>query len=281
MVHQGNHADEYDAQPLLEEEARAQNSPFHHNLSLEKALLAQEPKRTFIRRFAPWLIHLSILLGYTFITLAIVNRSYCPGASHKDGNGETRPALPLPDREGLQWQYRKFPTNIDDNPLAGPPRPELESAWHKLIQNDNILVPVGYLKEKSLTSVYTKDHTEGIVSLSVYHSLHCLKKVKRMMYKESYYADRDKAAMEREWKHADHCVEYIRESLMCQPDLSLVTFRWINDTAQHPSAPTAFYPTNFDIDDHRCADWEHLDYWAGQRMFDLSKVDLLDRPLGG
>ncbi|RAL11827.1 oxidase ustYa family protein [Aspergillus homomorphus CBS 101889] len=211
--------------------------------------------------------------------MAIVHRAFNTGPSNKDRNEENLPALPY--REGLQWEYRRFPTNIDDNPLAGPPRPELERAWHDLLQHDNIHVPISYLKEKNLSTVYTKDHTEGIISLSVFHSLHCLKKIKHMLHKETYYAHHDKTAMTREWKHADHCVEYIRESLMCQPDLSLVTFRWINDTAQHPSAPGAFYPTNFDVDVHRCADWGALDRWAGRRVFDLARVELLDRPYLG
>jgi hypothetical protein len=76
---------------------------------------------------------------------------------------------------------------------------------------------------------------------------------------------------------SDHCVEYIRESLMCQPDLSMVTFRWINNTAQHDDK-SAFYPTNFDVDEHTCANWQHLDAWTGERMFDLFRVDLLERP---
>lgn len=103
------------------------------------------------------------------------------------------------------------------------------------------------------------------------------KKIKRMLSKEHYYANKDQTSLAREEKHVDHCVEYIRESLMCQPDLSMVTFRWINNTAQHQD-PTKFFPTNFDVDIHRCADWQYLDQWAGERSFDLFQVDLLDRP---
>lgn len=40
--------------------------------------------------------------------------------------------------------------------------------------DDNIRVPKDYLDERNLTSVYTMNGSEGIVSLSVYHSLHCL-----------------------------------------------------------------------------------------------------------
>jgi hypothetical protein len=65
---------------------------------------------------------------------------------------------------------------------------------------------------------------------------------------------------------------------MCKPDISLVTFRWINDTAQHPDASSAYYPTNFDSSLHECMDWDLLDKWTGDRAFDLYDVDSLDRP---
>lgn len=67
---------------------------------------------------------------------------------------------------------------------------------------------------------------------------------------------------------------------MCQPDLSLVTFRWINNTAQHEDK-SAFYPTNFDVSMHTCAKWDLLDEWAGARRFNLFEVDLLQRPQPG
>lgn len=65
---------------------------------------------------------------------------------------------------------------------------------------------------------------------------------------------------------------------MCQPDLSMVTFRWINNTAQHPDDNSGFYPTNFDVDMHTCANWEALDSWASERSFNLFDVELLQRP---
>ena len=64
---------------------------------------------------------------------------------------------------------------------------------------------------------------------------------------------------------------------MCKPDISLVTFQWINDTAQHDDA-AAFFPTNFDSSLHECANWESIESWAGARVFDLYQVDLLQRP---
>ncbi|PLB51573.1 hypothetical protein P170DRAFT_352188 [Aspergillus steynii IBT 23096] len=255
----------------------------------EQSTSSESSRNPFLKRFqarnkhswemlTPWLIHGSIIIAYSLLLWAVLFPGIPFSASDKDER-KTNSASPsvLPAREGLQWEYRRFPTKIVDNPFAGPPRPEMDDAWHDLLKNDNIRVPAAYLREKNLTSIYTEDYTEGIASLSVYHSLHCLKKIKHMIYREYYHADLDETAMARESKHVDHCIEYIRESLMCQPDLSLVTFRWINNTAQYDD-PAQFYPTNFDRDLHCCVDWERLDRWAGERAFDLFRVDLLDRP---
>ncbi|KAJ3474801.1 hypothetical protein NLG97_g9689 [Lecanicillium saksenae] len=208
------------------------------------------------------------LYSLAFLLLVFLGRPQSKPETH----------LPLPSREGLIWEDRKFPTNIVDNPFTGEPREELDEAWHKMLQNDNILVPTDYLEEKGLHTVYTKDGKYGVASLSVYHSLHCLKMVKRMLFKDHYHKGKTGDDMARQEKHVDHCVEYIREALMCQPDLSMVTFRWINNTAQHEDK-SGYWPTNFDVDTHRCANWEALDSWAGQRAFNLFDVDKLDRPM--
>lgn len=118
-----------------------------------------------------------------------------------------------------------------------------------------------------------------------------------MAYKEHYHQGKDDAAKYRERRHAgtsqhllshqlneltfvDHCIEYLREYLMCKPDLSLVTFYWINHTAQHGD-PSARFPTNSDQSLHECADWESLNTWAGNRVFDLYDTSLLKKPEHG
>lgn len=44
---------------------------------------------------------------------------------------------PVPDRSGLVWEQRHFPTDIEDNPFTGSPRPELDKAWHDLLQSES------------------------------------------------------------------------------------------------------------------------------------------------
>ncbi|KAI0480020.1 hypothetical protein F4859DRAFT_478156 [Xylaria cf. heliscus] len=224
---------------------------------------------------ANWCLHGFLILFYSLLYLAVTVLTIHSVRSTEEN--AKAPNYHLPDPKGLRWENRRFPTNIVNNPFTGDPRPELDEAWDRLLQNDNIRVPKNYLEELNLTTIYTLDGSEGIVSLSVYHSLHCLKKVKRMVFKEHYHTGKSDEAMAREAKHVDHCIEYIRESLMCHPDLSMVSFRWINNTAQYEDK-SAFYPTNFDVALHECANWEALDSWANKRVFDLFDVNLLQRP---
>jgi hypothetical protein len=97
----------------------------------------------------------------------------------------------VPARAALKPELRHFPTRLEQNAFAGSPRPELEEAWHTLLQSqsrpnskserqlstwpdDNIRVPREVLDQLHLNTVYTRNGLEGIASLSVYHSLHCL-----------------------------------------------------------------------------------------------------------
>ncbi|XWX00529.1 hypothetical protein V2A60_008549 [Cordyceps javanica] len=252
------------------QQQRLLDSDSENGQVLPRRVAATHKRKGKSLRIPLW-VHGLLLSVYTIVFVLLV--------VHGQPKTTTKPEkhLPLPSRQGLVWEDRKFPTDIVDNPFTGEPREELDEAWHKLLKNDNILVPKDYLDERGLHSVYTKDGKDGVASLSVYHSLHCLKKVKRMLFREHYHKDKTGDAMAREIKHVDHCVEYIREALMCQPDLSMVTFRWINNTAQHEDK-SGFWPTNFDVDRHRCANWEALDSWAGQRAFNLFEVEKLDRP---
>ena len=97
----------------------------------------------------------------------------------------------VPAREALHSDIRCFPTRITNNPFVGDPRPELHAAWHHLLRStyefqtlcrivtyvsldDNIRVPTSDLEALNLTSVYLKDGSYGVASLSVYHALHCV-----------------------------------------------------------------------------------------------------------
>jgi hypothetical protein len=54
----------------------------------------------------------------------------------------------------------------------------------------------------------------------------------------------------------DHCLDMIRQSLMCQGDMQLLTMKWRTGGR----IPTA----NFTMP-HKCVNWDNLETWAADR----------------
>lgn len=67
----------------------------------------------------------------------------------------------------------------------------------------------------------------------------------------------------------DHCVDDIRQALMCHADTSIVTFDW-RPNWRRP------WP-NFSVD-HTCVDWDALDDWAAERSFSAFDQKTLVHP---
>ena len=55
----------------------------------------------------------------------------------------------------------------------------------------------------------------------------------------------------------DHCLELMREAIMCRGDLALTTFRWLPDDPPHLTAEALGW--------HTCVEWESLMGWVRQR----------------
>ena len=64
----------------------------------------------------------------------------------------------------------------------------------------------------------------------------------------------------------DHCIEVLRESAMCQADISLVTWEW------QPNRELPF--ANFNVK-HECRNWGKIMEWTKQHQ---APEDLIVRP---
>ena len=54
-------------------------------------------------------------------------------------------------------------------------------------------------------------------------------------------------------EHKDHCIEVLRQRLMCVPDLNVYTYHWVDYA---PNAYGNLYT------EHRCMDWDHFHNWT-------------------
>lgn len=209
-----------------------------------------------------WTFHATIIVIYSIIfTLCLLAYAIIPGASPVQ--------LQISAQIPLHRNIRPFPTVLQHNPFTGSPRPELDLAWHNLLRNDNIRVPSSNLARLNLTSIFLSDGSGDLTAqLGVFHALHCLKTIRHFIYQDHYLANATEQALKTIGVHVDHCVEYIRENLMCHPDISLVTHHWtMTDEGRKPSIrDTAL---------HECADWRSLDEWAGKRVVDMYQLDML------
>ena len=114
------------------------------------------------------------------------------------------------------------------------------------------------------TSIELRDGGGYLGQLSAYHHLHCLKKLREVVWHDLYNVSIPDLR-----GHADHCIDDIRQSLMCHPDLSVVTFYW------HPEKRKPM--PNFHLD-QTCVDWDALDEWAAKRSFSIFDQKTLVHP---
>lgn len=67
----------------------------------------------------------------------------------------------------------------------------------------------------------------------------------------------------------DHCIDSLRQYLMCRPDGGLLTFDWIPDLP----GPWA----NFEVE-HQCVDWDVVHAWSKARSVDIYDPKMLVHP---
>ena len=169
-----------------------------------------------------------------------------------------------------------------DLPLYfGKPSPAIDAAWAELLQYEYpAITPEEIALNPSLSYKKDKDRhpTTGKYhfALDVFHNLHCLNAV-RMELDKDYYgahhhghvgrrAQHDQsydAPQQSAWEvasrdHIDHCMNHIRQSLQCRPDLS--------PAAMHVFADfdgSKYFLGN--AEKHTCYDWESIMRWAAAR----------------
>lgn len=164
-------------------------------------------------------------------------------------------------------QYRKstFDGRLNiKTPYTGKPTLEGDAAWSRLFTNYNLRFTADELQNLNRTALELRNGGGYYGQLSAYHHLHCLKVLRLILWHDEYNISIPVLR-----PHADHCINDIRQSLMCLPDLSVVTFDWVPGTRKP-------YP-NF-YTDQTCVDWDLLDGWASKRSFSVLDQKTLVHP---
>jgi len=122
------------------------------------------------------------------------------------------------------------------------------------------IVKIGH----NLTSVQYPDSVGGgyLATAMGTHAIHCLHYIWQDHYIDMLPEVRAKKTNITEMyeRHYEHCVDYIRQNLMCKFDTTIMPFNWVLDH-QNPT------PNGNTI--HKCVNWDHLQGWLKGRAIEM------------
>ncbi|KAK6074248.1 hypothetical protein SCUP234_08298 [Seiridium cupressi] len=159
----------------------------------------------------------------------------------------------------------------EESPYAGLPSTDIDRAWTKLLDHINIRVSNRELTSLNQTSVQLPNGQGSLVWMDVSHQLHCVvssycptitpptwayianifqKYLRQWIYRDYYHPEVGPEETPHWLLHTDHCLDLIRQALMCRADTSLMTFQWEADRREPM--------IKLESPEHVCVDWEDL-----------------------
>jgi hypothetical protein len=112
------------------------------------------------------------------------------------------------------------------------PSPEVDEAW-ELFSKDLFLAPDSAVRDagRSLSkSIHLPTSPEGeagkyLATWDVFHQIHCLNWLRKAANWEYYYGNNKPGPVYS--SHQKHCTHMLLQSLMCNADVDMITFDWM------------------------------------------------------
>ncbi|KAI0914382.1 hypothetical protein F4823DRAFT_351890 [Ustulina deusta] len=245
-----------DEEPFLEKGERTENQ--------EKLLWTGEGESltSLTRRLSPhwiWLAH-AILLSMSTLLFAL---SFCTKtAKISDLEYTTKYSAWSPAASAVKYETQHFDLPpIAEGPFIGK-GDDVDARWDHIVAIGNTMISheemtkLGLDPDTSLKITDPRDGKSGYrVAIEVFHQLHCLNLLRQNVYKD-YYAplggDTSAPPMDLR-RHLDHCIDALRQSVMCQGDIGVFSFKNpFNDGDPLPNYSTP----------HTCRNFESIRQWA-------------------
>ncbi|KAK9775190.1 putative DUF3328 domain-containing protein [Seiridium cardinale] len=104
---------------------------------------------------------------------------------------------------------------------AGEPSPYMDEAWDDLTEFWTVLLDGE--EADNVRGQTLLQNGYWVTGLDVFHQLHCLDSLRRAVYPDYYPHE----GSPRTWQlHVDHCVDYLRQAIMCHGDTTPVHYKW-------------------------------------------------------
>ncbi|RDW72844.1 hypothetical protein BP6252_06751 [Coleophoma cylindrospora] len=176
------------------------------------------------------------------------------------------PSIPFtytPAQSAIKYEIQHFDLPpVPKGPYIGK-GPEVDAAWN-YITNDigDTMVSREEMIQMNLDPEGTLEITDPAtgkkgyrVAVEVFHQLHCLDLLRQNNYKEHYAPLGGDVSESKHhlFGHLDHCIDALRQFVMCQGDLNVFAFRFpFNDGDPWPDYTTP----------HVCRNYDSIRQWA-------------------
>ncbi|KAI2613449.1 hypothetical protein GGR54DRAFT_328969 [Hypoxylon sp. NC1633] len=238
-----------------------------------------KPKRGFFRRFRTpsrdWVSgHAVVATALVFINALLLSAVLIAVTSHQSTKCEctdtqcaaqTSFFSPLlePDAGVIEYEVVMFGGALEyESVYKGTPNPELDEAWTKLTHLNNSGVGGEVIDRigKSRIAVKYSEEEGGMydVGIEVFHHLHCLNLLRKYTYRSYYDRPENRPTEFTDSEpvlraHVDHCVDMLRQAIMCQGDVGIVTYNWVEGWSEaYPDFSTQ----------HKCRKFDRIVEWA-------------------
>lgn len=129
----------------------------------------------------------------------------------------------------------------------------------KLIYDEGTLIsqisPAQAALLPNATTRFNNETDLHIVELDVFHQLHCLNMMRKLVYPDAYPMDLSSGTTEAADNlfHMEHCYEQLRQSLQCSSDLATITWQWSRKQGRFLGNVHTM---------HTCKNWDKIHDWA-------------------
>ncbi|KAK4659847.1 hypothetical protein QC762_113200 [Podospora pseudocomata] len=204
------------------------------------------------------ILSLTAAFTYHYTSYPKSYSSTCPILPTTGDNPEVIiPFSPAP----VTYTNKFMNTDPDTSKFLGEPRPELDKAWHDLLDGTLIYFSEDELKKAGNAVSISREGGGYVGGLGVSHSLHCLKRIKQYLHPTYYYPDISTTPGNETWSdltsHVDHCLESLRQLVLCTADTNVYTLHWTDHSTLKPSVKVP--------QPNVCVDWKPLHRWMKGR----------------
>ncbi|KAF7367293.1 hypothetical protein MSAN_00791400 [Mycena sanguinolenta] len=173
-------------------------------------------------------------------------------------------ALYSPAQDVLEYKTVKFHSGFGhDLPIYDQdPSDEVDKAWESLYEFAYSKIPRSqaiHLPNKTYPILGDSPATY-MLALDVFHELHCLDEIRKVMYPDYY----EQTAEGANTKHMRHCISSLRQSIMCTADISTIVWQW-SEKSQAAKERSDIL--------HTCRDFAKIQEW-GKRHFAGAMQDM-------